>query len=67
MAIIDNRGQVFGSKITNKSLERAQREGYTYSPVRKGDRDMFAIVLLAFVAGMCCGTIAIGLAMAARD
>jgi hypothetical protein len=28
---------------------------------------MFAIVLLAFVAGMCCGgTIAIGLAMAAR-
>jgi hypothetical protein len=24
-------------------------------------------ILLAFVAGMCCGTIAIGLAMAARD
>jgi hypothetical protein len=27
----------------------------------------FAIILLAFVAGMCCGTIAIGLAMAARE
>jgi hypothetical protein len=27
----------------------------------------FAIILVAFVAGMCCGTIAIGLAMAARN
>ena len=27
----------------------------------------FAIVLLVFVAGMCCGTIAIGLVMAARN
>jgi hypothetical protein len=36
-------------------------------PFGRGIAIMFAIVLLAFVAGMCCGTIAIGLAMAARD
>lgn len=55
------------SKITDKSLERAQRKGYTRSPAWRVDAMTFAIVLLAFVAGMCCGTIAIGLVMAARD
>jgi hypothetical protein len=55
------------SKMTHKSLERARRKGYAGSPTWEGNAMTFAIVLLAFVAGMCCGTIAIGLAMAARD